>query len=345
MRRRELLAGLTGLGSAGVLGLTGVPGESGPAAARSLEAVLLGTTAGPPSTVEDLVVRLDQAKANYANCRYQRLASMLPDLVGRAEATRDESSGERADRATAILAQSFRLTSELCIKLDEDGAAWVAADRAFQTAKASGITPVVAEAAQWVAISLRRHGHHDAAATLLTQTAASLAARSEAPNQVLLSCYGSLLCTAAYTSAQGGDRERAIDLIDEAASASKRLGDRPTGGALFSSTNVAVYRIGIHHSLGEPGRALEHARAVDPMKLPTAERRARYCVDTARAWEQYGRPDRAFNALRAAEHAAPEEVRRPSVRNLISALLDAPVATPSGLRALAARSGSIGRSV
>lgn len=73
--------------------------------------------------------------------------------------------------------------------------------------------------------------------------------------------------------------------------------------------------------------------------VPTPERHARFCVDTARAWEQFGRRDHAYQALSVAERHAPEELRRPSVRTLVANLLYSPGIPPSGLRALAARSG------
>mgnify|MGYP000506299289 CR=1 FL=1 len=70
--------------------------------------------------------------------------------------------------------------------------------------------------------------------------------------------------------------------------------------------------------------------------LPSPERYARYCIDTARAWEAFGGPDRAVSALLAAERAAPQETCRPSVTTFISGLLYAPGPLPAELHALAA---------
>lgn len=83
--------------------------------------------------------------------------------------------------------------------------------------------------------------------------------------------------------------------------------------------------------------ATRHACRVNPRLLPTAERYARYCVDTARAWHSHGDRDRAVDALLAAERAAPEEVRRPSVATLISTMRYAPGPVSSSLHGLAAR--------
>jgi len=52
------------------------------------------------------------------------------------------------------------------------------------------------------------------------------------------------------------------------------------------------------------------------------ERKASFFVDTAQAFSQWGKHEKAFHALRTAEELAPEEVRsRPAVRRLVSDLL------------------------
>jgi hypothetical protein len=101
-----------------------------------------------------------------------------------------------------------------------------------------------------------------------------------------------------------------------------------------------VYRIGIFFAVGDSATALGHARTVDTRLLGTHERYARLCIDTARAWEQHGRPDRATQFLRAAEIRAPEELRRPSAHELINRMLYSPTVTPTGLRSLAGRVGA-----
>jgi len=97
----------------------------------------------------------------------------------------------------------------------------------------------------------------------------------------------------------------------------------------------------VHTALGDAGTALDHARKIDLRRVPTPERQARFCVDTARAWQRFGGPGNAFQSLQAAGRCAPEELRRSSVRSLIASLLDAPGPTPSGLREFAARRGAV----
>lgn len=109
-----------------------------------------------------------------------------------------------------------------------------------------------------------------------------------------------------------------------------------TGSAQFSAATVAVYRIGVHTALGDPAKALTYFDSVDTRRLPTAERRARAYVDGARAWHDHGNLDQASTALTKAMACAPQELQRPSVRNLITTMLDTPGRTPTALPALAA---------
>ena len=67
---------------------------------------------------------------------------------------------------------------------------------------------------------------------------------------------------------------------------------------------------------------------MEPGQLPTAERRARAYVDDARAWNAHGNLDQATNALNRAFTCAPQELQRPSVRDLITTMLDAPGPDP-----------------
>ncbi|MGH3720678.1 MAG: hypothetical protein ACRDRI_17890 [Pseudonocardiaceae bacterium] len=79
-----------------------------------------------------------------------------------------------------------------------------------------------------------------------------------------------------------------MELITEAEAAATRLGGARVPRNPFSATNVAIYRIGVHTALGDAGTALGYARKIDLRGLPTPERQARFCLDTARAWHRFG---------------------------------------------------------
>lgn len=341
--RRELLTGLAGVSAAALLPASQAAAVAGPDPVTAAIGEILSSGPGPASPVPAgvLETRLTAARQAFSACRYQALAGKLPGLVAAASASRaDAAPGAARTRASAALAGTYVLVSDLAEKAAQDGMAWVAADRALTAARDSGDPATTAASSRAVAIAMRRLGHYDAATTMLTRTALSLDADHGDPPVPVLAAYGSLLCTAAYASAQNGRRSQALDLIAEAGAAAARMPDGAATHPAFSVTGVEVYQIGIHNALGDSAAALAHARAVTQARLRTPERRAKFLVDTARAWQHHGRPDQACRALLAAERHAPEEVRRASFRTLITTIAQAPGPRPAGLRELASRAGA-----
>lgn len=339
MRRRELLAaGMTGLAG------TVMPKQAttSNSTASHLEVLLLPRSlpSVQPRSLQQLMTMRQVAGSEFQACHYERVGELLPQLIAAAQSSHESTRGRGRELLTSLISDAYVLTSELAIKLNEDSMAWVAADRAIAAAGRSGDPISKATASRSVAIALRRTGHHESAVKLLTDTALGLIADSQHRDPTVLATYGALLCTAAYTAAQNGKRATALDLITEAQQAASRLGEAAPAGMAFSANNVSIYQIGVHHTLGESGQALTAASTVNQHLLPNTERHSRFCIDTARAWAQHDRPDRAYEALLAVERYAPEEIRRPSVQALISTLLYSPKPKPSGLRALATRAGA-----
>lgn len=336
VRRRRVLTGLVGVTGATLLG---APDQAAARAGSSLQlpaSSSVATTTMQPVSVQALRSTLAVMHSLFQNCRYAELAAALPDLITAVQVSRDAATDRQYEVLSALLADAYNLASELCTRLHDNALAWVMADRARSAAHASGNATGIAEAARMASIAMRRHGHHETAIALLTDTALSLGADTGSPNDDLLGTYGSLLCTASYTAAQHGNRSQALELIGEAEDAARRL-DEATSHAAFSATNVAIYQIGVRTTLGDPGSGLDYARRIEIRSLPTAERQARFCVDTARAWHRFGDPRKCYQALQVAEHFAPEELRRPSVRSLATGLLRTPGPISSDLRAFVAR--------
>lgn len=350
MRRRQVLAGLVGFTIAGAL-----PGTARAASIEeSLEALLLAKSQLPAAPVPLVTLHqaLGQAQHAFERCEYSELTAALPRLIATAHASRDAAIGQLRERMSAALARAYLLGSELATKRHRDTVARVAADRSHVAAEASGDPLTIAASSRAIAISMRRHAIDtperidreaglNGAITMLTQTALDLGADHGDPQTPLLATYGSLLCTASYSAAQNGNTAQAIGLIEEAEHAARRLPGTAagTGSAQFSETTVAVYRIGVHTALGDSAKALSYFASVEPGRLPTAERRARAYVDGARAWKDHGNLEQASSALNRAYTCAPQELQRPSVRDLITAMLDTPGRTPAALPALAAHAG------
>ncbi|MCP9944828.1 XRE family transcriptional regulator [Streptomyces somaliensis] len=324
MLRREALAALAGATTSAVLGAS-----AGTGPARSALVAMDPT----PSTVTAAV---HASRRDFSDCRYDALARALPGRIALAQAL---GTGGHPEQAATAVAELYTTATRLCIKLGEDGLAAVTADRALTAALGGADALTVAEAHRMVSSAWRRQGRHARATDIAA--ARQLAADRTCDATERLSVQGNLYATAAYTAAKQGDRHTAHALIAEAEATAGRLGrDAQLRGGVFGPGQVLLHRISVSHLLGDAGQAVELARRVDPAALPTTERRARYWIDVARAFDQWGKPDRCYRALLAAERSAPQEVRRDSVRTLTTGLLRHDRALP-GVRAFAHRTGAL----
>lgn len=345
MRRRTLLAGLTGVAGTAMFS---APFQVAAAADGPLTAVMDALLNPPEFTSSPFALsRLRQqvavAYATFQHGHYADVTARLPNLVSAALATRaDQAASHALAAANSQLAEVYTLASELMIKLGHDQLAWTTADRALQASHLSDDVLTQAAARRAWAIVLRRAGRAETAQRLVIDTAAALQPELNRSAEHL-SAYGSLLATAAYTAAVDGDRANARTLIAEATDAATRLGaDGNHRHTTFGPTGVGLYVVSIARVLGDSGTAIEAARRINPNAIPTAERRARYWADVARSFHQWGKPEHCYRALLAAEQAAPDEVRyRKPIQHIMVSLLRDPIAHRlPGLRAFATRTGT-----
>lgn len=346
VRRRQLLASL-GLAAAGTAAVR-VPGVGYAAVtegrrseevlvSRVRDAMLGLAPASPPVSSGGLRAGLAGALADFRDCRYGRLAVVLPRLISAGHLLAADGDTEQADM---LLAGVYTLTTRMLIKLDDQQLGWMAADRARVLASGSSDPLAEAEAARNLAVLARKAGWHDQAASIALSAAAS--PRLRGADRRLAAERGLLIQSAAYSAARVGDQDGMRDLTDQAASIAARFSGqvmlRDHGGG-FTPATVELHRISAENYAGDPGAAIAAANRVVPEALPTTERRARYWTDTARAHANRGQRADCLTALLAAEREAPEEIRaRPTVRDLISGLLVTGRTSPE-MRGLAARCG------
>jgi hypothetical protein len=202
----------------------------------------------------------------------------------------------------------------------------------------------VGSSARIITQALMADGHFGAATATANKFAERLEYDVQRATPDSLSIYGSLLLRGAIAAGHDDDRESAMAMLDEAAGAGARLGaDRNHRWTAFGPVNVLVHRVNIAVSLGDAGVAIDQARKVDLDLLPITERKAAFIVDVARAYVQWGKHEKACNALRAAKLLAPQEVSsRPVVRRLVADLLvTSPPAVRLQLRELADHIGVV----
>ena len=120
---------------------------------------------------------------------------------------------------------------------------------------------------------------------MATSSAARLDGDVPAHDAESLSVSGSLLLRGASAAAEHDDRHTAHELLAEAEDAATRLGeDRNLRWTAFGPTNAKLHQVNIAVTLGDAGIAIDVARTVNLSNVTVTERRARFLVDTARAF-------------------------------------------------------------
>lgn len=330
--RRRQFAGLAGAALFSAV-LAGPPAEGLAGAVESFAAAL---TAGPPAPAEppDLEVLVGQvaaARRGYQACRYAEVIRELPGLLARLAGTAAALDGDERLRAYVLAAEAHHVAASVLLKLGEHGLAPLAADRSMQAARASEDPLAAGCSARIVTHALMAGGHLGAAVTTARGLAARLDTAAQPADGQALSVYGALLLRGALAAAQGGDRGAAGELLGEAGGAAARLGgDANLCWTAFGPANVAAHKVSVAVMLGDAGTAVETARTIDVDQLAVTERKAALLVDTARAFLMWGKHEKAYTVLRAAEQLAPAEVTaRPAVHRLARDLV---ASAPPSLR-------------
>ncbi len=333
--RRRTFVGLTGATMVSAV-LDGIPQPRPPADAEALASVLIGHTVDPaaldaPPDIRALARAADDARRQYQACRYTDLISHLSGLLGRLGAACQLLDGDERLRAFALSADAHHVAAGLLLKLDDRGVAAVAADRSMRAALASQDPVTVGASARIITHTLMDGGHLAAAITTASSQAQRLGHDVAAHTPESLSVYGSLLLRGAVAAAQRDQRNTAYDLLAEADDAARQLGvDGNLRWTAFGPVNARQHRVNIAVTLGDAGTAVDVARGIDLRALTVTERKASLLIDTARAFLQWGRHEKAYIALRAAQEIAPEEVTgRPSVHRLLRDLI---TSAPPGIR-------------
>ena len=333
--RRRTFVGLTGATMASAI-LDGIPRTRPPADAEALAPVLTGhapdaAALQAPPDIRALARAADDARRQYQACRYTDLTPLLSGLLGRLGAACQLLDGDEQLRAFALSADVHHVAAGLLLKLDDRGLAAVAADRSMRAALASQDPVTVGASARIITHTLMDGGHLAAAITTASSHAQKLDHDIAAHTPGSLSVYGSLLLRGAVAAAQRDQRDTAYDLLAEADAAARRLGvDGNLRWTAFGPVNARQHRVNIAVTLGDAGTAVDVARGIDLHAITVTERKASLLIDTARAFLQWGRHEKAHIALRAAQETAPEEVTgRPSVHRLVRDLI---TSAPPGIR-------------
>lgn len=242
---------------------------------------------------------------------YRELAPIVTKLIpGLEAAVRLTDNPLEAEHLRNLLSDTYQAVSAMMGKLGESDAAWIAADRAAFVAEAQQ-DPLMLAASLFrmahVFLSLGRIGQVQATAL---PAITSLNTRAEEHGSVeTWSLLGAFHLVLAIAAARDNDRENARHHLQMAERCANQIGeDRNDYGTEFGPTNVAVHAVGVAVELGDAGEALDLVARIDPEQL-SAERRARYLLDVAKAHAMRRQIGEALRCLEEAELLTPEQTR------------------------------------
>ncbi len=272
------------------------------------------------------------------------VARHLPKLLGEAQLLTLTARPADQVAASRVLVVAYRLASSMLLKFETHDVAWLAADRAMNTALAVDDTLALARATRSVARAMTSTGQGDSAIDALTGMADRMRPELPAREHELLALYGMLFLAASITAAGQEDAALALTMHQEAEATARHLGpEHDIHHTTFGPTNVAVHRVAALVRLHEASRALKYAESIAPSAIAALppERRVNYLLDLTEAHAGTGHYRDAVRTLGEAERVAPEEVRcRPLAHGLLRSLLGNTNGEPARLvRQIATRAG------
>jgi transcriptional regulator with XRE-family HTH domain len=289
-----------------------------PPAVRALRRYLAGLSgrSGTPRSLAALVSDLGTATRLRSEGRYSDLGAVLPDLLADLEVSaRDEPA------ALPVLARAYCEGEVLASSRGVHDLAWLAADRAVQTAQRVEDPALFAESVFWLTHAHLGAGRLDDALAVADDGIARVAEhRGDAGVRALS---GAIHLPMGIALARHGDEFGAENAFREAATLT-RDGDGTVDvpAIVGRRTQFGLANVGLHQmsgavEQGRSGEALRLAEQVDIHPLP-ASRQARYWVDVGLAHAQRRATAEMTGAFATAERLSPESVRDiPLVRETV----------------------------
>jgi transcriptional regulator with XRE-family HTH domain len=282
--------------------------------------------------VEDTAAVMNLRQA----CEYEQvgraLSRLLPDLHA---AVVRAPEREPALQSVVLASQAATLWLK---NLGYHDLAWIAADRGWQAALRLE-DPLWISAADFARTqALSGLGAY----TRLAAVASRAAESTPTATQEGLEVYAIHRLTEALGAAATGTADPG-EALAEAHAIAARTGQGTAFWFMFGPTNAAQWEMSITLERGDPDRAIAVAADVNADDIPVRSRKAAYYTDLGIALSTVNRRDvEAVEALRRAEHLAPDRVRNnPLVREKVNDMLQRARREAGGrnLRGLAHRIG------
>lgn len=307
----------------------------------------LGTLLGAPPPADgrslaELGAAVDEVWELTHAARMSEVSALVTDLLPVLERTARTVPAEDRQEVYLLLSRAYQALAAAFVRQDEADAAWVAADRAINTAELSGSPLHVCASVYRLVQAFVRIRRLEQAEHAATTAIAALQQRDDLEVEAQ-SVLGSLHLALALVHARAGQRTEARVQISEARALAEQVGEgRNDFNLEFGPLNVEIQAVSTAVDLGDAGEALETGLAISPDAL-SPERQGRLYMDLGRAHAQRRHPGEALAMLLRAENLIPETVRthmaaREAIRELV--LVAGANATPE-LLALAERASAL----
>lgn len=276
----------------------------------------------------------------YWTASYGLLSSLVPPLLAQARATARDDGTE----AHELLAEVYALAASMMTLLGHVDLAYIGMDKALRAAERGDDALRRSALVGTLAWVLQHQGRWADAQRVAAAEAERIEPRLGTATPHHLSVWGTLLLTAATSTARDGKADAADDLVSVAAAVAARLGeDREDYQSTFGPSQTGMQSVDVAVVTDRPGVALTRAQRMPPEgSLPLAAR-ARHLADVAAAQTALGRDAQAVDTLLAIERRAPEWMRYHGYpRTIVRELLERErrARTPR-LRGLAIRLGVV----
>ncbi|MFI5955796.1 helix-turn-helix domain-containing protein [Cryptosporangium sp. NPDC051539] len=262
--------------------------------------------AGPTRHIDQVAAEADLIAALRRSCDYAGITSRLPALLDElyAHATR----GGETERALSLLIGVGNAAAYTLSRLGYPGDGYVAARIGHEAGQHLGdpVSRGVADFALAHAVG-GGGGAYRRMLTIADRATGRLSAVKDTPDS--LETRGMLTLTAATGHLGVGDVTRARDALAEAKQIAGVTGERG-GWSHFGPTNASFWEVALEVDMGNPGRAVEIARTVQPSAVDSPSRQVAFHLDVARALTSLrGRHHEATRQLLTAERLAPQRTR------------------------------------
>ncbi|RKN38434.1 helix-turn-helix domain-containing protein [Micromonospora endolithica] len=265
----------------------------------------------------------DTNRVYHAN-DYTAAINTMPAVLTATDALIDAAgAGDDGPAALSTASYAYQLAGRLLIQLRQLDLAHIALDRAADHARTAGDQTAAATTTAHLCWLLLRTGRITDVEVLAARTADTVEPRLSTATARDLAAWGVLLIKGAAAAARNAREDDARSMLTLAAAGAEQLGDRlgrsgdpadrwfgAVAGNDFSAGGVALMRVETAVIAGEPGRALELARAVAANPQVTPSSRQRHRLDVAWAYEQTGRTADATRVLMQLRDTAPAWLRQ-----------------------------------